>query len=70
MNTHTRKHLKTWLIPATLLVVLSCFFVTRTAWARIALNTIDPVGIVTDRGRQVTVTGPSPSPRVNERNCG
>ena len=58
MSTHTRRHLRTWLIPATLLVILSCFFITRTALAKITLNTIDPVGIVSDKGRQVTVTGP------------
>ena len=58
MNTHTRKHLKPWLVPATLLVILAGVFVVRTAFAKVAGNTIDPVGIVADQGRQVTVTGP------------
>jgi hypothetical protein len=58
MSTHTRKHLKTWLVPVALLVVLSSLFIARTVVARISINTIDTVGIVTDKGRQVTVTGP------------
>ena len=58
MNIHNRKNLKPWLVPATLLVILASVFVARTAFAKIAMNTIDPVGIVADKGRQVTVTGP------------
>ena len=58
MNTHNRKHLKTWLVPVALLVVLSSLFIARTALARVSYNTIDTVGIVADKGRQVTVTGP------------
>ena len=58
MNTHTPKKLKPWLVPATLLVILAGVFVARSAFARIIYNTIDPVGIVADKGRQITVTGP------------
>src|SRR5689334_1552772 len=58
MSTHTRKHFKTWLAPVALLVVLSSLFITRTVWARLSANTIDTVGIVADKGRQITVTGP------------
>lgn len=58
MKTHIRKHLKTWLASATMLVVLAGGLVARTAFAKITYNTIDPVGIVADKGRQVTVTGP------------
>ena len=58
MNTHTQKHLKIWLTPTVVLVVLSSLFITRTVVARIVINTIDPVGIVADKG-QVTVTGPT-----------
>jgi hypothetical protein len=58
MNTHTRKHLKTWLVPVTALAVLAGVFIARTTFAKITWNTIDPVGIVADRGRKVTVTGP------------
>ena len=58
MNSHTRNYLKTWLVPASLVVVLAAILVARTAFARITLNTIDPIGIVTDKGRKVVVTGP------------
>ena len=58
MKTHTQKHFKTWFALVTLLVVLAAVLVARTAFARIAYNTIDPIGIVTDQGRKVVVTGP------------
>ena len=58
MNIHHQKHLKTWLVSTTVLVILAGVFVARTAFARLVMNTIDPVGIVADKGRQVTVTGP------------
>ena len=47
-----------WLVPAALLLILAGAFLTRTAFARIMVNTIDPVGIVAGQGRHVTVTGP------------
>ena len=49
---------RTWLVPATLLIILAGVFVARTAFARVTYNTIDTVGLVADKGRQVTVTGP------------
>ncbi len=49
---------KPWLVPVALLLVLASLFITRTVLAKIAFNTIDTVGIVTDKGRHVTVTGP------------
>ena len=58
MNIHHRKHLKAWLVSTTMLVILAGVFVARTAFAKVSMNTIDPVGIVADKGRQVTVTGP------------
>jgi len=58
VNIQTQKYLKTWFIPVTLLVVLPCIFIARTALAKITVNTIAPVGIVNDKGRKVTVTGP------------
>jgi len=58
MSTQIRKHLRTWLVPVTLLLVISGLFITRTVWAKITLNTIDTVGIVTNKGRHVAVTGP------------
>ena len=58
MNIHHQKHLKTWFVSTAVLVILAGGFVARIAFARIVYNTIDPVGIVADKGRQVTVTGP------------
>ncbi|HEX5223251.1 MAG TPA: hypothetical protein VFZ59_27070 [Verrucomicrobiae bacterium] len=55
---NTQKHFKSWLVPATLLAILASIFVVRTAFARITVNTIDPIGIVADKGRKVIVTGP------------
>ena len=33
-------------------------FIVPTVFVRILTNTIDPLAIVTDNGRQITVTGP------------
>ena len=41
-----------------MLVILAGGFVARTAFAKITMNTIDPVGIVAHNGRHVTLTGP------------
>ena len=49
---------RTWLVTAALLASVAGVFVARTAFARIVFNTIDPVGIVADQGRHLTVTGP------------
>ena len=58
MNIHTRKNFKTWLVTATLLVIIAGVFVARTALARLSANTINPVGIVATNGRHLTLTGP------------
>jgi len=47
-----------WLVPVALLLALSSLLFTQTVWAKISINTIDTIGIVTGKGRQVTVTGP------------
>jgi hypothetical protein len=52
-----RKHQK-WVVPAAIVLTVAGVFVARTAFARVLLNTIDPVGIVADKGRHLTVTGP------------
>ena len=49
---------KKWLVPATLLLALAGVFIARTAFAKVVMNTIDPVGIVADKGRHLTVGGP------------
>ncbi|HOX57258.1 MAG TPA: hypothetical protein PLC99_10235 [Verrucomicrobiota bacterium] len=46
------------LVAAALVLALAGVFVARTAFARVARNTIDPVGIVAHNGRHVTLTGP------------
>lgn len=58
MSIQTFKQSKRWLVPAALLLILAGAFLARTAFAKIVQNTIDPVGIVANKGRQVTVTGP------------
>jgi len=45
-------------VSALLLLTLAGVFVTRTAFARIVLNTINPVATVSDNGRRVIVMGP------------
>ena len=52
------KQHKQWLVPAAIALTLAGVFVARTAFAKITFNTIDPVGIVADNGRSVTLTGP------------
>ena len=49
---------RTALVAAAIVLALAGVFVARTAFARLVLNTIDPVGIVAHNGRHVTVTGP------------
>ena len=58
MFTQTIKQHRNWLALAAIVLTLAGAFIARTAFARITLNTIDPVGIVADKGRQVTVGGP------------
>ena len=45
-------------MPAAIGLTLAGVFVARTAFAKIGVNTIDPVGIVAHNGRHVTLTGP------------
>ena len=52
-----RKHQK-WVVSAAIVLTVAGIFVARTAFARITFNTIDPVGILADNGRHVTVAGP------------
>ena len=58
MTIQSIKQHKQWLVPAAIVLTLAGVFVARTAFARISFNTIDPVGIVADNGRHVTLTGP------------
>jgi hypothetical protein len=52
---------RTWLVSAVLVFLLATVagvFLARAAFAKISMNTIDPVGLVADHGRAVTLTGP------------
>ena len=53
IQTHRR-----WLVPAALGLTLAGVFITRTAFARIVRNTIDPVASVSEHGRCLALTGP------------
>ena len=58
MTIQSLKQHKKWLVPAAILLTVAGVFVARTAFARVMGNTIDPVGIVADKGRHITLTGP------------
>ena len=58
MSIESIKQHKHWLVSAAIVLTLACVLVTRTAFARVVVNTIDPVGIVAHNGRHVTLTGP------------
>ena len=58
MTLQSIKQHQKWLVPAALLLTVAGVFIARTAFARIFTNTIDPVGIVAEKGRHITVTGP------------
>jgi hypothetical protein len=47
-----------WLVPAALALTLAGAFITRTAFAKIMRNTIDPVATVSEHGRRLALTGP------------
>lgn len=71
MTNQAIKHPRTWLVSAALLLTLAGVFAARTAFAKVVRNTIDPIGIVADHGRQVTVTGPIAVTAGDcGRNCG
>lgn len=46
------------LVSAALVMTIVSLLVTRTALARITVNTIDTVAVVGDNGRHLVVTGP------------
>ncbi len=55
-NQLTQRRAKCFIAAAMLLTVAT--FATSLAFAKISLNTIDPVAIVADHGRHLIVTGP------------
>ena len=58
MTIQTFKQHRTWLMSAALLATVAGVFVARTALAKVTFNTIDPVALVSEKGRHITVTGP------------
>ena len=58
MFTQFNKAPAKFFVSAALVLTLVGVFIARTAFARLVTNTIAPVGIVADKGRQVMVTGP------------
>jgi hypothetical protein len=52
-----KKHMNR-LVSAAMVMTLASLFVAPAAFARIIVNTIDPVAIVTDTGQHIIVTGP------------
>ena len=50
-------HLKC-LVSAAVVLTFAGVFVAPMAFARVVLNTIDPVALVADNGRHIVVTGP------------
>lgn len=58
MHAFRSRQSRTWVgFGATAITVLGVFLAAR-AYAKIALNTIDPVAVITDNGRQIIVSGP------------
>lgn len=47
-----------WRIPAAILLLLVGLFLAGTSFAKVILNTIDPVAVVSDNGRSIVLTGP------------
>ena len=58
MFTQFNKAPAKYFVSAALVLTLVGVFIARTTFAKILNNTIDPVGIVADNGRNVMVTGP------------
>jgi hypothetical protein len=47
-----------WRLPAATLLILGGALLAGTSFARVAVNTIDPVAVVSVDGRNVVLTGP------------
>ena len=52
------KKLMQCLVATAIVLTLAGVFIAPMAFARMVVNTIDPVAIVTDNGRHIIVTGP------------
>ena len=58
MNEKSIQQLRKRRVSAAIVLTLAGLFVAPLAFARVALNTIDPVAVVADHGRHIVVTGP------------
>ena len=58
MSKRVLKRPSTWLASAALLVALWCIFGVPTAFAKLAANTINPIGQINKNGRELLITGP------------
>ena len=58
MTIQSIKQHQKWLVSAAIVLTVAGVFVARTAFAKVMTNTIDPVGIVADKGRHLTLSGP------------
>jgi hypothetical protein len=47
-----------WIAPLLVVTIVAFTPIAPAAFAKVVVNTIDPVGKVTDNGRQITITGP------------
>jgi hypothetical protein len=67
MSIQSIKQHKQWFVSAAILLAVAGVFLARTAFARVVSNTIAPVGIVADNGRQLRVSGPLVSDTAGEK---
>ena len=58
MFTQLNKAQRKFFVSAALVLTLVSVFVARTAFAKLAANTVDPVALVAENGRQILLTGP------------
>jgi hypothetical protein len=58
MLIQTIRNYRRWLLPAALIMALTGVFLARSAFAKVAFNTINPVAVLSEQGRHLTVTGP------------
>ena len=56
--TQTIRRHRRWLVPAAIFIIVAGVFIARTAFAKIVVNTIDPVAGLSEHGRHLALTGP------------
>jgi len=58
VSLHPINKRKILLVSAAVVIAIAGLLIARTAFARVVMNTIDPVAKVIDNGRHLVVTGP------------